>query len=172
MALSTAVADVNAAFLQRARAEGLAGGTTAVFALQCGQRLLVGSIGDSYAILCGSSASCGSDGAAPTAGRGTALFTGPPKAAAGGERAADASGSEHDVQAQVLSALHSPERQDEKRRIEQAGGWVQTTAGQARIVLVPCRECACSPMGALHFTASDVHVLANLQMGGPGCLAS
>jgi Protein phosphatase 2C len=170
-ALRTAVADVDAAFLRRARAEGLAGGTTAVFALQCGQRLLVGSIGDSYAILCGSSASCGPD-AAPTAGRGTALSTGPPKAAAGGERAAGASGSEHGVRAQVLSALHSPDRQDEKRRIEQAGGWVQTTAGQARHVLTACRECAWSPMGALQFTVSDVHVLAYLQMGGPGCLAS
>jgi Protein phosphatase 2C len=158
-ALRTAVADVDAAFLQRARAEGLAGGTTAVFALQCGQRLLVGSIGD-YAILCGSSESCGPDGAAPTAGRGTAVSTGSSAAAAGGKRAAGASGSEHDVQAQVLSALHSPERQDEKRRIEHAGGWVQTTAGQARNVLTACCECAWSPTGALQFTVSDGHVLA------------
>lgn len=136
-ALRTAVADVDAAFLQRARAEGLAGGTTAVFALQCGQRLLVGSIGDSYAILCSDGGTCRPDDAAPTAGRGTALSAGPPAAPAGVETAAGTSGckSEHDVQAQVLSALHSPERQDEKRRIEQAGGWVKTTAGQASIVL-------------------------------------
>ena len=131
-ALRTAIADIDAAFLQRASAEGLAGGTTAVFSLQCGRRLLVGSIGDSYAILCGSRAGCGADDAAPTAGKGAALYTGRSAALAGGVTAAGTSGSEHELQAQVLSALHSPERQDEKRRIEHAGGWVKTTAGQIK----------------------------------------
>lgn len=106
-----------------------------MFALLCGQRLLVGSIGDSYAILCGRRAGCGADTAAATAGKVAALYTGPSAAPAGDKTAAGTSGSEHEVQVQVLSALHSPERQDERQRIEQAGGWVRTTAGRFNTVL-------------------------------------
>jgi Protein phosphatase 2C len=128
-ALRTAITDTDAAFLKRARAEGLDGGTTAVFGLLRGQRLLVGSIGDSYAILCGCSANCRPSDSAPGSGEGTALHLGSSAAPDTGRKAAGTSGSEQDVQVQVLSALHSPGRQDEKQRIERAGGWVQTTAG-------------------------------------------
>lgn len=101
-ALRRAITVTDAGFLQRARRQGLNDGTTAVFALLCSRRLLIGSIGDSYAVLCGRNASAG---------------------------AADGGAAELQVRAEVLSALHSPARQDEKRRIQAAGGWVKTTAG-------------------------------------------
>lgn len=48
-----AVLATDAAFLLTAAAEGLPDGTTAVFALHLGRRYLIGNLGDSVAVLCG-----------------------------------------------------------------------------------------------------------------------
>lgn len=161
-ALRLAVATTDAAFLQRAAAQGLGDGTTAVFALLRGQRFLVGSIGDSFAILCGRNASCAASraqhGQTPAAGSVTAArpaseaalsaATAAANTAAGTAAAAKAE-PQQEVRAEVLSALHSPGRQDEKQRIEAAGGWVKTTAGQLAL------PCAVNRAAHLRTSAAD-----------------
>lgn len=81
-------------------------GTTVVLAAACGARLLIASIGDSYAIMCTRKSTCSTE---------DLLDEAPP--------------AEWGVSASVLSAMHSPDRPDEARRIAAAGGFVKTTAG-------------------------------------------
>lgn len=121
------MAETDAAFLQRAKEDGLRDGTTAVFALLCGRRFLIGSIGDSFAILCSSGEGGGNTtaGHSATASRRTRARS----RAAAAERGSGA--NRHEVQAEVLSAAHSPAREDELQRIENAGGFVRSTAGPA-----------------------------------------
>jgi Protein phosphatase 2C len=165
-ALRTAVVSTDAAFLERARAEGLEGGTTAVFALLCGQRVLVGSIGDSYAILCGCRDTFVAADAAPTSHGGTALHLEAAAApAADGREMGGTSEAEHAVRAEVLSALHSPGRQDEKRRVELAGGWVKTTAGLARSVLAAWTAAVAGTVTMYHV----MHTLCHGSAASSGC---
>ena len=81
-------------------------GTTVVLAAACGARVLIASIGDSYAIMCTRRSTCSTE---------DSLGEAPP--------------AEWGVSSSVLSALHSPDRPDEARRIAAAGGFVKTTAG-------------------------------------------
>ncbi len=159
-ALQRAVAETNAAFLRRAKEESLDDGSTAVFALLCGRRFLVGSIGDSSAVLCSRDAGDGT-----TAAEAAELQQAPASGGCGPTAAATASNKptgKREQRAEVLSAVHSPAREDERRRIESAGGFVKTTAG------------LCSPSAGCKQRELPV---ANrwylpLQTGGRGCRGS
>ena len=113
--LQRAVADTDAAFLRQAEAQGLADGTTAVFALLCGRRLLIGSIGDSFAILCGSQQASNASSHVNSDADVLHSTTAAPAVKGGAPESAAGSVAAH---AEVLSAMHSPAREDERRRIE------------------------------------------------------
>lgn len=148
-ALRRAIVETDAAFLRRAEAEGLDDGTTAAFVLRRGQRFLVGSIGDSFAILCGRNGSCvigeARGGGTPAAGNVAASQPGSSGAPAAADKAAASTAdSQQQLRADVLSALHSPGQRDERQRIEDAGGWVKTTAGGQQLQAITL--CRIGPM--------------------------
>lgn len=99
MAVETAIADLDRAFL----ATRYDAGTTAVLALDCGGRVMIASIGDSVAMMCGVKAPTGPEI------NGSQLF----------EKAAT----------NILSQAHSPDRPDEQLRITNAGGYVKIGSG-------------------------------------------
>ena len=167
-AVQRGAADVDKAFLRTAAAEHLQDGSTAVWALLCGGRYLIGSIGDSYAILCGRQPPSGTTTPAGQGGgeqspaskqqqAAEQVLLGQPEpdqmspedlrgpellfadgsvdsqlsAAAEGAAQGQSQHQQHEHgKAQILSAIHSPAREDERRRIEGAGGFVRTTSGR------------------------------------------
>lgn len=122
--MHAAVAKTDAAFLADTRSDA---GTTAILAVACGASILIASIGDSYAIMCGRK---------PAIRKATGHQE-TPEGAAQTRRHHRGKGN---IASDVLSAVHSPGRPDEERRIVAAGGFVQTTAGTCTI---PASCCSC-----------------------------
>lgn len=109
-----AAAAVSKALLEAAQ-QGLAGGSTAVFALLDDSQVLLGHLGDSKAVLCHLPTS----GAEPAAHRHQQHT-----------EAAAHPRVQHNLQAAALTVDHSPDRPDELARITAAGGFVsRATAG-------------------------------------------
>lgn len=124
--MHAAVAETDAAFLADSRSDA---GTTAVLAVACGARILIASIGDSYAIMCGRK---------PAIRKATGHQETPDDAVQT-RRHHRGQGANLDTVSDVLSAVHSPGRPDEERRIVAAGGFVRTTAGTSTTP-----SCCCS----------------------------
>lgn len=108
-----AAAAVNDVLLRAAQQEGLAGGSTAVFALVHESEVLLGHLGDSRAVLCH----------VPTPG---AMPAHAQQQHTGGAHSV----LQHNLKAAALTVDHSPDRPDELARITAAGGFVsRATAG-------------------------------------------
>ena len=104
--------------LELLQQQGLACGTTAVFALVSEAQVLLGHLGDSKAILC----------SLPTSNKTPPAHTHQQHTTVGGD-----SGLQHRLQAAALTHDHSPDRPDELARITAAGGFVsKATAGDVQ----------------------------------------
>ena len=109
-----AAAAVNDALLKTAQQEGLAGGSTAVFAFVDDSQVLLGHLGDSKAVLCHLS----TPETMPAAHRHQQHTAGA------------YSGHQQTLKAAAMTVDHAPDRPDELARITAAGGFVsRATAG-------------------------------------------
>lgn len=132
-ALDDAIADIELRFSVEANERGLHAGSTACVVLQVGDHLLVASLGDSKAILC-PVAACSS----PPDTSSDLLETRRKEALKRRLNRMDSkapiAGTCADGQSILeLTRDHHPDREDEKRRVEGAGGFVSDYGGIPRV---------------------------------------
>ncbi|KAG0570157.1 hypothetical protein KC19_6G142700 [Ceratodon purpureus] len=133
-ALAEAISDVESSFSIEAKERGLQAGSTACIVLHVDDHLLVASLGDSKALLCPATA-CSSPADATTSelidARRRAILERRLKRKSGKNAIVGAcEGGSSTIE---LTRDHRPDREDEKLRVEAAGGFVVDYGGLPRV---------------------------------------